>query len=470
VIVKQYTGDVLNFGLAGESAHDSVRFLIVGDDVAVPRKQGSLVGRRGLAGTCLVYKAAGYLAAQGADVDEVKRVAKLVADNCGTMGSSFAHCHVPGTKKEGAYLAEGQMEVGMGIHNEPGIKKTAIVSKEQLVNDMVELITSTTDVERSFVPWTGNDKAVIMLNNLGGLSELELVGLVPYVLASLQKRGIEPVRLFVGSFMTSLDMPGFSITALRLPESAADADTILKAMDAPSSAPGWRPCVVPNLAPKATPAADKPGPRPASGLTADQTFTAALTTACKDIIAAEPDITRYDVIAGDGDCGLTLKAGASAILAAIENGTVSPTDVANSVRTIAELIEEHMGGTSGALYAIFCSALARALEAAPAGAITPQIWASAAASALDVLKTYTPARPPSRTLMDPLVAFIEALPQGVAPAAEAARAAALNTAKLVASAGRAAYVDQEALQKEAVPDPGAWGLAVLFGGFASAAK
>jgi dihydroxyacetone kinase len=126
VVVKRYTGDVLNFGLAGESAQDNVRFLVVGDDVAVGRTQGSIVGRRGLAGTTLVYKVAGWAAAQGANVDEVKRLASLVADNVGSIGSSFAHCHVPGTKKEPSHLAEGEMEVGMGIHNENGIKKTAI--------------------------------------------------------------------------------------------------------------------------------------------------------------------------------------------------------------------------------------------------------------------------------------------------------------------------------------------------------
>lgn len=457
--------------MAGESADQDVEFLIVGDDVAVGRTQGKIVGRRGLAGTTLVYKVAGHLAAQGAELSEVKRVAQLVAENCATIGSSFAHCHVPGTAKGESSLKDGEIEIGMGIHNEPGVSKTSQTSKASLIDSMVEMITNTTDKERSFVSWKGDgsDRAVVMLNNLGGLSELELVGLVPHVLDALAKRKVEPVRLFVGTFMSSLDMPGFSVTALRLPES--DVDTILAGIDAPSSAPGWRLPTVPVLKPQPTPAASgKTGSGEASGLTASDVFIKAIQEGCKDVIAAEPDITRYDVIAGDGDCGLTLKAGGEAVLAAIDSGKITPKDVVNSVRHISEIVENDMGGTSGALYAIFFSALAKALATAPKGEVTAEVWQRASKSALEVLYGYTSARPPSRTLMDPLVAFVEALPKsGLAKAAEEAKAAAKETANLQAAAGRAAYVDQDALKKEAVPDPGAWGLALLFSGFARAA-
>lgn len=468
--MKRYTGDVLHFGMAQSGAHDdNAEFLIVGDDVAVGRTQGSIVGRRGLAGTTLVYKVAGYAAAQGADLAEVKRLAELVAENCGTIGSSFAHCHVPGTAKGESALADGEVEIGMGIHNEPGFSKVKQQTKDQLIDSMVELITSTTDKERSFVSWKGKgDQAVLMLNNLGGLSELELVGLLPNIFAAFAKRNIEIVRLFVGTFMSSLDMPGFSITALRLPET--DVDTILKGIDVPSSAPGWRPASKPVSQPQATPQPknDDKKAKP-SGLTAPKAFTAAIEQGCKNVIAAEPDITRYDVIAGDGDCGLTLKAGGEAVLKGISSGVITSDDVVNSIRAVSEIVERDMGGTSGALYAIFFSGLAKALDG-QTGEITPQAWAEAAKKAVDVLFTYTSARPPSRTLVDPLVAFVDALPQGLDAAAKQAKDAALNTAKLAAGAGRAAYVDQETLKKEDVPDPGAWGLALLFEGFASAAK
>lgn len=136
IVVKNYTGDVLQFGLANErwaathlvSGKDAkeqdsetkphqVRLVVVGDDVSVPREQGALTGRRGLAGTVLVYKLAGALAANGSShsLDEIEHLARTVADSCGTMGMGLEHCHVPGTDKSEAYLGENEAEIGMGI-------------------------------------------------------------------------------------------------------------------------------------------------------------------------------------------------------------------------------------------------------------------------------------------------------------------------------------------------------------------
>ncbi|EJT53049.1 hypothetical protein A1Q1_00056 [Trichosporon asahii var. asahii CBS 2479] len=468
VIVKRYTGDVLHFGMAGESAASNVEFLVVGDDVAVPRSQGELVGRRGLAGTTLVYKVAGHAAAQGKSLADVKKLAQTVADNVATIGASFAHCHVPGTKPDSSEkMAMGEFELGMGIHNEPGLKRYPQQKKKELIDHMVKLLTDTEDKERAFVPWAKGDEAVVMLNNLGGMSELELVGLVPFVLDAVQNAGIKAVRLFVGTFMTSLDMPGFSITLLRL----ADAkDAILAGVDADSSAPGWKRPTVPRSKPQVTPKSAGAEQRPASNLKAGAEFIPAIERACEAVIKAEPEITRYDTVAGDGDCGLTLKAGAEAILRDIKSGKVKPDDVVNSIRTVSDTIERDMGGTSGALYAIFFSAFAKALDSGDAsgGQVSAKQWADAAAKARDTLLGYTKARPPSRTLVDPLVAFTDALSdgEGAKKAAGKAKDAAENTKKLAATSGRAAYVDQEQLKKENVPDPGAYGLALIFEGLA----
>lgn len=464
--MKRYTGDVLHFGMAGESAASNVSFLVVGDDVAVPRSQGELVGRRGLAGTTLVYKVAGHAAAQGHSLSDVKKLAQIVADNVVTIGSSFAHCHVPGTQPAKGDMAMGEFELGMGIHNEPGVKRFPQQSKRQLVETMVKLLTDTEDKERAFVPWKKGDEAVVMLNNLGGMSELELVGLTPYVLDAVRSAGIKPIRLFVGTFMTSLDMPGFSITLLRLSE---QRDLVLAGVDADSSAPGWKRPTIPSE-PKKTPKSAGAPERPASSLSAGPEFIPAIERACRAVIAAEPEITRYDTVAGDGDCGLTLKAGAEAILRSIKEGKVKPDDVVNSIRTVSDTIERDMGGTSGALYAIFFSALAKALNdlGDGDGELKAAQWAQAAGKARDTLLGYTKARPPSRTLVDPLVAFTDALSSGESAqvAAEKAKDAAENTKTLAATSGRAAYVDQEQLKRENVPDPGAYGLALIFGGLA----
>lgn len=121
-VEQNYTGDVLQFGLAKErwaashlSGEENVKMVVVGDDVAVPRSQGALTGRRGLTGTVLVYKLAGALAAQGASLEEVEHVAKLVAESSGTMSGGLEHCHVPGTDEGEKYLKDDEAEIGMGI-------------------------------------------------------------------------------------------------------------------------------------------------------------------------------------------------------------------------------------------------------------------------------------------------------------------------------------------------------------------
>jgi len=182
-----------------------------------------------------------------------------------------------------------------------------------------------------------------------------------------------------------------------------------------------------------------------------------------------------DTIAGDGDCGLTLKSGASGVLERLESGDIDGEDVISAAIGISRVAEERMGGTSGALYSIFFSALAQGLEAAPEDHMNSTgPWPFALRYALEKLYTYTRARPPSRTLVDPLAAFVENL-QGAEGtnekisqlfplAVKAAQDAAEGTKNLKAKAGRSAYVGVESLRDEKVPDPGAWGVKVILEG------
>ncbi|TFK83140.1 dihydroxyacetone kinase 1 [Polyporus arcularius HHB13444] len=489
IIVKNYTGDILNFGLAREqysATHpdkaDRVKFVIVGDDVAVGRTQGKIVGRRGLAGTCVVYKIAGALAKRGADLDEVYSTAQWVASRVGTIGVGLEHCHVPGTAASESHLGPAEIEIGMGIHNEPGHRRLSpIPPLRDLLPQLVEFLTLTNDPERSFLPFKndGSDRVVLLVNNLGGTSELELASVAGEARLALEKKGVKVERLIAGTFMTSLNMPGFSITTLLLPNGAEagapDSSLLLSLLDEPTNVPGWK--WSSNVPP---PAADQiaSGIQKTVSATSEeaiivlrsedpQAFNAAVERACKAIADAEPEITRFDNIAGDGDCGLTLKAGAAAILKGLQEGRISGEDVTKSVITVAKVAEEQMGGTSGALYSIFFSALAQALQANNAGAqtVSPGLWSTALSSALTKLYTYTRARPPSRTLVDPLAAFIEKLAStkggDFAGAAKAAGDAALKTRDLEAKAGRSAYVEGDRLREEHVPDPGAWGVKVI---------
>ena len=185
-----------------------------------------------------------------------------------------------------------------------------------------------------------------------------------------------------------------------------------------------------------------------------------------------------DTIAGDGDCGLTLKDGATAVLQAIKQGKVSGEDIVSSLIAISQVAEEQMGGTSGALFSlvlslhpihhrnaenvsrIFFSALAQGLHSSSVEAID---WSGALDSALSRLYTYTRARRPSRTLVDPLSAFVESFVSrgNLVEAVGAAVTATEQTKDVEAKAGRSAYVESESLKKERLADPGAWGVKLI---------
>lgn len=524
IVVKNYTGDVLQFGLANErwaathlvSGKDAkeqdsetkphqVRLVVVGDDVSVPREQGALTGRRGLAGTVLVYKLAGALAANGSShsLDEIEHLARTVADSCGTMGMGLEHCHVPGTDKSEAYLGENEAEIGMGIHNESGIRKVSPVpSAAKLVDEFLSTITATTDSERSYLQFKndGQDEVILLVNNLGGLPEVELSIVAKEAAEWLKRKRITVRRAIAGSFMTSLNLPGFSLTLLLLPREpvplppsstsssfAVSSDLLVELFDAPTEAPAWKwsfkgePEMLVEEAEeegkkrKETSAGEKEsrvkGPRPSDS----KLFLPALESALKSVIAAEPEITRYDTIAGDGDAGLTLKAGAQGILDAISENRIPDDDVVAAMVACSEVVEREMGGTSGGLYAIALSGLSKGLvEAAKdkeSEVATAEVWARGLELALNTLYRYTRARPPSRTLVDPLSSFILTFasdPSRLSHAIKAAQEAAEATRDLAAKAGRAAYVDQEKIREASVPDAGAWGVWKLLEGMQKA--
>ncbi|KAK4702783.1 triose/dihydroxyacetone kinase / FAD-AMP lyase (cyclizing), partial [Phenoliferia sp. Uapishka_3] len=503
-VVMRYTGDVLLFGLAKEQhavTHPDkpFRLTVVGDDCAVPRKQGSLVGRRGLAGTVLVYKIASALAEERASIDECYTMSEYVATRVGTIGAGLDHCHIPGTGPGEAHLGAGEVEIGMGIHNEAGIVKEKLTSSKELIKKMLAYVTDTTDSERAFLPFKhdGKDEVALLVNNLGGMSELELSSITNDAVSTLSEGKIAVRRIMVGSVMvgssvssltqpmtdfqsrskTSLNLPGFSLTLLLLPRSGEEfaATRILELLDAPASSPGWRfmaagePGVpeAPGASKVEEPPVIKSGGAPVSHVDFAY-FEKALTAACADVIKAEPEITRCDTIAGDGDCGLTLKAGAEGVLGAFKSGKVDKDDVVTAVLNLAQSIEKTMDGTSGALYSIWSNGLAAGLSRAAKNqnskTATASVWAEALSHALETLFTYTAARRPSRTLIDPLhaftVSFAASKGADFAAALKEAQTATEEGKNLIAKAGRAAYVGREELQKAQVPDPGALGVVV----------
>lgn len=326
VVVMNYTGDVLNFGLAMErfkAQHPGIdaKILIVGDDVGVPRSRAGKVGRRGIAGTVLVQKIAGAMAARGYRLAEVERVAKMAADNMVTLGVSLGHVHVPGrattTEDESNMLAADEIELGLGIHNEPGCERLSGVDAElpALVRKMLKQMLDGNDPERSFLQ-SRLPQMVLLVNNLGGTSVLELGAIVTEVVQQLRDDyNISPARVVTGTFMTSLNGPGFSISLMNVLDTGLDT-SMLSLLDDPCEASGW-------TAKRFSPADQavngtlkslangSHAVKASSSLTwnADAVI-ASLRKALHALIAAEPEVTRFDDVVGDGDCGTTLKRGA----------------------------------------------------------------------------------------------------------------------------------------------------------------
>lgn len=322
VTVMNYTGDVLNFGVAVERARAlglRVEMLVVGDDVGVGRARGGKVGRRGIAGTVLVHKIAGALAAQGRPLDDVVKVARLAAHNIVSVGASLEHVHVPGRAapdpRSADELGPGEVEVGMGIHNEAGSGR-ARVELPELVRTMLAQLLDPADEDRAFLRVNSNE-VVLLVNNLGGVSALELGGITAEVVAQLARTwGVRPVRILSGTYMTSLNGLGFSISLLNVVNTDIGGPGMVELLDYPCEATGWSaPVAKETWEAKNTTtreSAEKAGDdvKP-SGLKFDAaSLKSSLAAGLRAVIAAEPEVTRYDTVVGDGDCGIGLKRGA----------------------------------------------------------------------------------------------------------------------------------------------------------------
>lgn len=252
VISTNYTGDVLNFGMGVEKARAlgrQVEMVVVGDDVGVGRAKGGKVGRRGLSGTALVVKICGALAEKGASLEDCARVGRQVVQSLISLGASLSRVHVPGrsieeAKEEEERLGPGLIEVGMGIHNEPGCEKIE-ADLPGLVKIMLAQLLDQNDKDRAYVKVEKSDETVLLINNFGGVSNLELGAIINEVTIQLEKNySIKPKRIIQGTLFGSLDGPGFIVTLLKVFETGlGTGKSILNALDASANAVGWPSCV-----------------------------------------------------------------------------------------------------------------------------------------------------------------------------------------------------------------------------------
>lgn len=228
MVIKNYTGDVMNFEMAADMARDEgikVAQVVVNDDVAV-KDSLYTVGRRGVAGTVFVHKIAGAMAETGADLDAVQAVAQKVIDNVRTMGAAIEPCTVPAAGKPGFELAEDEMEVGIGIHGEPGTHREKILTADEITDKLLDQILADID-------YTGSEVAV-MINSSGATPLMELFIINNRVADVLAEKGVKVYKTFVGEFMTSIEMAGFSISLLKLD------DQLKGLLDAKADTPGFK--------------------------------------------------------------------------------------------------------------------------------------------------------------------------------------------------------------------------------------
>ena len=431
LIVKNYTGDRLNFGLAAERARafgKKVSMVVVDDDIALP----DLPQARGVAGTLFVHKIAGYLAEAGHDLAAVTLAAERVIAGTVSIGMSLDTCTVPGSAKENR-IAPGMAELGLGIHGEPGVEQVGFTGAQAAMAAMVDKL----------APGLGTGPHVALLNNLGGASVLEMAVLAHELLHS---RIGGQISAIVGpaAMMTSLDMHGVSVSLY--PLTVQDH----QALAAPTPLAAWPGChsvaapLLRALPDGLTPIRPIPSNHPET-----RDF---LTRCCQHMIAMEHDLNALDAKSGDGDTGSTLAGAAKALIRAMDRLPLA--DHTQLYRAIGQELSQTMGGSSGVLLAIFFAA---AGDAASSG-LTMR---DALRAGLERMQEIGGAKLGDRTMIDALAPALEVLDDGLAAATVAARTGANHTATLrKAKAGRAAYVSGDNLEGHI--DPGAEAVARLF--------
>jgi len=403
-----------------------------------------------------------------------------VNDNCVTVGSSLDHCHIPG-REHHRHIPDSAIVLGMGIHNEAGLHEIdPMPSVDSLISDMLKYCLDANDKDRAFVEFKPDDTVLLLINNFGGMSNFELEALTASTRRLLKKDwSITPERLYVSAFETSLNAPGWSLSLLNVSgierTTGTSVTDLLKLLDSETNASAWprngyREVQDTSEALDRTDSARTPQTA-SQGPTVDPTrLERALRSACSAAIAAEPQITKWDIEMGDGDCGEAVVGMCEGILRKLDNGLCESGKIFHILDEIDEAVEE-IGGTLGAIIAISVAAYATNLRQAAAAqgdgfVVDEKVAGEAAGKALRNLVGYTSARQGGRTVMDTLIPFCEAFEKdGFEKAVTAAEEGAKSTGGMKAKFGRATYVGDKADTGDAPPDPGAMAAHIFLEGF-----
>ena len=364
LIIKNYSGDIMNFRNAAFLAQEdgiTVDYVKVDDDIAV-KDSLYTVGRRGVAGTVFVHKIAGAAAEAGKSLSEVKAIAEKAAANVKSIGFALTSCTVPAKGTPTFDIGEGEMEYGVGIHGEPGIRREPTATAAELASRMVDALSQE-------LALTGSERVALLVNGFGGTPLMELYLLNHQVTGELRKKGVTIARTFVGNYMTSIDMAGASVSILKLDGELEDL------LNAPSSAPAFQisgPVDVVAEMPDINPAAqageanygiETPADYAAvSGGLSLQNVMYMVDAMCESAIRNEVPFCELDSHAGDGDFGMSIAKGFRQLKAEWKSIVAEQKDIAGFLNACSLVIMEHCGGASGPIWGSAFRAAARSAK------------------------------------------------------------------------------------------------------------
>ncbi|GAA3515988.1 dihydroxyacetone kinase family protein [Actinocatenispora rupis] len=453
-----YAGDVLNFGAAERRLRaDGIdcRTVLVTDDVA-SAPVTETARRRGIAGDFCVFKIAGAAADRGDDLDTVERLARKANDRTRSFGIAFAGCTVPGADEPLFTVAADEMELGLGIHGEPGIETVP----RQRAPELAATLAAPLLAER---PDGAGDRIAVLLNGLGGTKYEELFVLWRHLGPILADAGLTVELPEVGELVTSLDMGGVSLTLLWLDDDLAEL------WAAPADTPAFRRGAVtdlPRFAAAAPIRAATPATGPVPDADPDSVRAADRARAVLDamLAVAERDAAewgRIDAVAGDGDHGTGMVRG---LRAAAQAAHAYPGGLGGTLAAAGDAFGDRAGGTSGMLWGVVLRAVGAVLgdDAAPDAA---RLRAGVRAGVTELVAVGK-ARPGDKTMLDALLPFVDAFEAALDAGAgtgtawrtgvDAARTGAAATADLVPKLGRARPL---AARSVGTPDAGATSMA-----------
>jgi len=456
LVVKNYTGDRLNFGVAAEMARAegiAVETVIVNDDVALKGTEQA-TGARGLAGTVLIHKLVGAAASQGKNLADLAAIGRSAIQSLATMGLSLSGGTSPAVGRPSFELGEDEMELGLGIHGEPGVKRTQLQSADELTETLLGEILQ-------YGNFGEERRVAMMVNNLGATTEMEVAIVARHAVPFLESKGYTVERIYAGTFLSSLDMAGISISVL------GTNDGWLGLLDAQTTAPAW-----PNVV-KRPPG--KSESQIATGTSARVSYSVAedsrtrtelsvkraIEAACEALIEAEKELTEMDRATGDGDLGASMRRAAMTIQSGMESYPLN--SVSATLKALGRDLQREMGGASGPLYGVFFLHCGDVLESSRTTGLAR--WVEAVDQGCQAISELGGARPGDRTMLDALAPFVKSLKddrgetsrETLLSAVEAAERGAKATAQMKPRLGRSSYLGDRVLGH---PDPGAKAVAI----------